>query len=322
MVIDNTREADKREERQLEEKKAENRRDVEKRMQQQPMKTFEAKLAEKTAHEMTSKESAFRQAHDQKTNKKEQQSLLDKIIGTVKSKETEKEKTKTPVIPHEVEEEGKEEKEQRLAERSRFGEKKAVKERASDKKAATENVDVKDSKKGERSSEGHKRVTDKTEEQGEQSSGGSGGGQGSGSDSNGQSGFSFDQQSKNQGKENQFFQKKGKLFNKKIAEAKKAGGDQKGFQRDARGFSVKDLDEIVASVQLGINEQGEEEFSVELSDEYFDGLKVTATNTEEGVVLKFVCPNSQVLSTFLKYRPKVYARFKAKGISIVRIDVV
>ena len=95
-----------------------------------------------------------------------------------------------------------------------------------------------------------------------------------------------------------------------------------GFQKDARNFTREDIDEIVSSVQLGFNEHGEEEFSVQLTDRYYDGLKVAATRTKEGVVIKFICPNASVRSTFIKCRPQLYLQFKGKGIGVVRIDII
>ncbi|MBF0104881.1 MAG: hypothetical protein HQM16_06095 [Deltaproteobacteria bacterium] len=368
MVIENNPDVDRHEERRLDEKKTENRRDNEKRLQNQPMRTFEAKLAEKTAHEITSKDSALRQAHDQKTSKKEQQSLLDKIIGTVKAKDTEKEKVKPDAVAKEVieeyEEQGQRTKERfnaalkhlghkdgrRLEEKSleeKDMEEKALDEKALDEKALDEkalgekdqlqrqekavekvrsdkrdsdddHVEDKDSKNSEQSAEGHKRVAEKTEEQG---GGQSGGGQGgSYGDEKGQGGFG--QQSGGQDREKHAALTLKGSFKDRVSGIKKMGGGSRGFQRDARDFASDNLDEIVTSVQLNVNEAGETEFSVELSDEYFEGLKVVATRTAGGVVLKFVCPNTQVLSTFLKFRTKVYERFMQKNISVLRIDVV
>lgn len=340
MVIDN-RDIDRVEERHNEEKKVENRRDVEKRMQYQPMKTFEAKLAEKAAHEITAKESAFREAHDQKKTKKEQQSLLDKIIGTVKSRETEKDKGKELIISQKVAEEydlehlnekrvpGLKFQEQKSAEKhvtEKVQEekvlegKKSLKELSADKKPV-DRADPQESQETERSPEGHKRVVEKEQDQGEGHSGGSGQGFGGGSDGQGGSGFG-QQSGQQQGKE-QLYRSKEALKSKGwISRTLRSGNESRGFDRNARDFSDQELDEIVSSVQVGMNAQGEEEFAVTLGDDYFTGLKVVATNTSEGVVLKFICPTKQVLSTFLKFRPKVYARFLSKNISVVRIDVI
>ena len=104
--------------------------------------------------------------------------------------------------------------------------------------------------------------------------------------------------------------------------SKKKFFGQGGFQQNAKPFSPKDLDEIVSAVQIGFNEQGEQEFSIQLSDKYYEGLKVTATRTPEGVIVKFECPNVSVRSTFLKCRPQLYLQFKAKKIAVLRIDVV
>ena len=99
-------------------------------------------------------------------------------------------------------------------------------------------------------------------------------------------------------------------------------GAGSGAWKNARPFESKNLDEIVTEFQLVLNQKGEEEFTVTFTDHFFDGLKVQATRTDKGVVVKFICPNAQTRGTFVRYRPHVYSHFKAKNIAIFRIDVV
>jgi len=298
------RDNDKREERLIQEKKAQNRRDLEKKMQYEPMKTFEAKLAEKTAHEITTKESQIHKQQELKS-KEEKQSLVDKLIGEASKQTSEEQHQKVAAIRKEAEEESKK------SDKSKTDtEYEAKKGEKSESSKTTEN------KKGEVSSEGYMRVAEKEDDQG-----GAGGG-GMESDNSGQDSGEYES-GQRLDKKDKFasdLQKSNKAVNRATGTSRSFGTGT--FDAEARDFDQQNLDEIVSSVQLGINEEGDEEFSVQLSDEYFDGVTVQATRTDEGVILKFICPNITVRSTFIKFRVKVYAHFKRKDIDIHRIDVI
>lgn len=311
MEIDN-RNVDREEERTTERKKDESRQSLERKMKYEPMKTFEAKLSEKSAHEMSSKDSLLRDAHNLKKSKDEKESIFNKIMGVVKDGdgEGEKDKAKVASVHEQVEHEFEDSKTNELVE-SEF----EIKE--DDDK--TENTEKADKKDGEISDEGHKRVAEKNEGDGAGGFGGGSQGQSGGGDS-GQGGFHSG--TGNQSQDDAVNFSDPAIVAGKVSGIRKQSGTGMGFQGNARNFSQKNLDEIVSSVQLGLNSSGEEEFTVELNDEYFNGLTVMATRTAEGVVLKFKCPNVEVRSTFLRFRPKVYAQFKAKSISVKRIEVV
>lgn len=309
MEIDN-RHIDREEERQTERKKNESRQDLERKMKYEPMKTFEAKLSEKTAHETLAKDSALRDAHNLKKSKEEKDSFLNKILGVTKDGDVEKEKSRVSGVHEQLEQEFEEAEQTELRE-SEF-------EVAEDDDEALERSESQESKDTEYSTDGHKRVAEK--QQGE-SSGGFGGSAG------GEDGGASGQNQSHSEKDEAGFGSSKHETSLGVSQAHKVSAVAKsafgmGFDNQARRFSHQNLDEMVAAVQLGINEQGEHEFSIELSDDYFCGLKVIATRTEDGVVLKFKCPNAQVRSTFLKFRPTVYAHFKLKKIQIKRIEVV
>ncbi|OVE80930.1 hypothetical protein BVY03_05085, partial [bacterium K02(2017)] len=275
MVIDN-RQNDRTEERRNEERKVENRRDVERRLKHQPMKTFEAKLTEKTAHEISNKDSAYREAHDKKGTKNKKQGLLDKILSTFKSKDTDKQKLEETPQATDKGKLGKEGKEQKKV-NAHLQNKKISKE---GEKKNVDTLDSKESADGELSSEGHKKVGEKSGDRGD------GGGQNSGGDTGGQSGgqqgFSFDQQSKQQNKSD-ILNKKSEKSNKDKVLGIQSGKNSGEFDSDARDFNDQDMDQIVESVQIGFNNEGQTEFSVQLTDEYFEGLTVAATRTDDGV---------------------------------------
>ncbi|EKD50588.1 MAG: hypothetical protein ACD_62C00494G0003 [uncultured bacterium] len=310
-MVDIDNRVDRHEERRTEEKRTEERRQIEKKLQQEPMRTFEAKLSEKTAQELQGKESVAKHMHDLKKSKEDKQSLLDRILGVIKDKSQENEKSRVNAAHRQGKDEQRKETKKRIVEED-F---KAKQTREDDKGSSQKTQ----KKEGEVSQEGHKRVAEK-----EEGDGGGGFGQGGGRDS--QSGErSFDQGAQSKFGEDhkqaeQTKQDAVKGFVGQVREQSRFSSG--GFQRGARNFTQQNLDEIVSAVQLGVNEKGEEEFSVELTDDYFEGLKIMATRTEQGVVVKFICPNVSVRSTFLKCRPQVYQQLRSKQIEVFRVDVV
>lgn len=303
--INDNRDIDRQEERSLDRKKTEAKHELERKQREEPMRTFEAKLAEKTAHEVNTKDSALYQAKQQGKSKEEKQSLLDKIISVSQDVTGEEDHARLAQLNKRGEEENFDKKEHR-ADDHEFEDKKTEDH---------EFTQAEQKKDSGQAADGHKRVTERYQDQG--NSGGSGGGAGQNSQ---QGGSSFGGQSSDSGTD-QGGKRTFLSANSRVQGIAKSGAGG-GFNKGARNFSKQNLDEIVKTVQLGFNDKGEQEFSVELGDDYFNGLKVVATRSAEGVILKFVCPNVDVRSTFLKFRPNVYAHFKVNSVAVHRIDVV
>ena len=288
-----------------EEKRLENKQQLEQRMKKEGMKTFEAKLSEKTAHEETSRQSTMSQLKNSSQADDEKNKILDKILGVVQDKATEQDKARVKgVVKQDEETEARREEKKDVD--SEFETKEDEKTEESRGQQKTESKDEK-SPHG-----GHKRVTEKQEGEG----GSGGGGE-----------FSQDQgdpkqfQSQAQEKKGQSKDVKDK-FVQALSKGKSSGGFSSGFDQSAKKFSKTDLEELVQSVQLTLNEDGQEQLELQLSDDYFDGVKLISKRTPDGVVLRFECPNVTVKSTFLKFRLDLASHFQKKGISVHRIEVV
>ncbi len=102
-----------------------------------------------------------------------------------------------------------------------------------------------------------------------------------------------------------------------IKESKSGGGSSSS----QKGFSQKALDEIVESVRVGLNVEGDYEMEVSLSEETFSGLKIRVSHTPDGVVVVFACPNREVRDLFLLHRPQVYSKLKEKQVVVSRVEV-
>jgi hypothetical protein len=307
------------EERRIQQSREQNRVTQERKRASEPMRTFEAKLSEKASHEAGLKDSAARQSRQQQKDTEERESLIEKIIGAASSKEdedaahaTDKARVSGKKFEDEHDSSRREaEYEDRVARHS------DDLDGTTDKKSSTSG----DKKKSEVSEEGYRRVAEKQDD-GEAGGfgggmGGDAGGHGAGSGTQG-GGSGFGSGGQNP-KENLFA--KDLMARQALQPVRKGSDSGRGFQQNAKPFTPRDLDGIVSKVEVGLKGDGEEFFSVELSDRYFDGLKLKAVRTEQGVVVKFLCPNVSVRSTFLKYRPAVIARLKEKGIAVFRVDV-
>lgn len=318
MEIDNSNNRD--DERRAEQRKDQSRLEAERRHKLEPMKTFEAKLSEKASTEEAGKRSQQTANRDLKKGQEDKQKILSKILDSAAKNRSDLDHN---ARVQELEKLAQRENgdveskfENKLAEDS---ESQDVDEDKPGQKAAE--------KSGEIAEEGYRRVAEKQE--GGQDSGGSFGGQGEsqegeqqggGADSSGSgagSGSGHQQESSSPKKLSDFFPSS---LLTPLRPAMSSG--QQGFQQDARAFTQENMDEIVDAVSMGINREGEEFFAVELSDKYYEGLKLVARRTPQGVVLRFDCPNVAVRSTFIKHRPQIYARLKAKNISVFRIDVI
>jgi hypothetical protein len=319
-INNNDNDAGREEERDIERKRDQNRRDVERKLRHEPMKTFEAKLSEKASKEMALHDS-LEHGHlkNLKKEREEKQSLLEKIMGVAKNKESEKEKGVAEKIHRQSEHEF----EDREGKRQIVHDENDLFETKKDDHTETKKTGE---KTGEYSEEGHRRVAEKQDGKEGGASGGGGSDSGSGAMDSGVGGGAagFAQDSGTGKNKDQTYEKLVLKARQGVAAIRDAAGSGagSGSWKNARPFESKNLDDIVTEVQLGLNQKGEEEFTVTLTDHFFDGLKVQATRTDKGVVVKFICPNAQTRGTFVRYRPQVYAHFKAKNISIFRIDVV
>lgn len=86
-------------------------------------------------------------------------------------------------------------------------------------------------------------------------------------------------------------------------------------------FSEKHLDDLVAVVTIGVNENSEKEMRLDLGDAVFSGLKLKATQTPKGVTITFICPNQRVKEMFALNRSQIYDRLHSKNIPVHRIEV-
>lgn len=314
MEIDNSNRDD---EKSAERRKDQARLEVERRNKLEPMRTFEAKLTEKSSAEDAAKKSMQAANRDLGKTKDDKEKILKKILDSSAKNRSDLDHN---ARVHELELESHRENEQ-----VEQGFEKHLEENA-DTREAKEDKPVSESKDkgGEISEEGYKRVAEKQEGGGSDSGGSSGGG-GSSDTSSGGQGFGSDSGSSDSEKRREHggIKKLSDLFPASLlTPLNSSGSSGRGFQQDAREFTKEDLDEIVSHVETGINRSGDEFFAVELSNDYFQGLKFMAVRTPQGVVLRFDCPSVAVRSTFIKYRPQIYATLKAKNISVFRIDVV
>jgi len=178
--------------------------------------------------------------------------------------------------------------------------------------------------------DGHARVAAKHSSQ-QDSEGGGGGGQGGQSSGHGGNDQSFS------GGQSGFSDSKGRdshLSTGKNAASTKPGvsgfvkalGQSQGGGSGSQGgrqpqLTPQIVNEIVEHVKIGLNENLETEMEVQLTDELFSGLKIKATQTENGVVLTFICPDRKVREQFLINRPRIHQQLKEKQLAVSRIDI-
>ncbi len=286
------------EERAEERKRAETKQNLERKLRNEPMKTFEAKLSEKYAHDVAQSDRSQRQAKEHERIN-ENKDLMDKILNVASSEQVNEDQNLKRV--HEQKEFINEDEKNTFMTEAHEDDLRETGRSEHEKK--TEQVLRHESSSSEQglSSEGHRIVghVDSQEEKG----------------FSGQSGQGDSSQSDKDPKEEKSY----KIEASRAAQKLKT---RMSFDFDKYSFSNQDLDEIVSSVHLGMDDLGREEFAVTLSNDYFEGLKIVATRAPDGVVLKFVCPNPAVRGTFLLERPKLYSRFRQSEIEILRIEVV
>lgn len=278
-------------------RRSENRRSAERKESNQ--KASAQDFAGRYQARLKTKESQESQSRDADQSKKEGE-LLGRLISVFKSKEDAKDQDHRETAKKE---DSKKEKFQDESTESRF---KTV------------------------ADDGHARIASK---QGSQEGGGGAGGGTSGQSSGGQTGSQSGSRGEGgfsgSGKQGE---KKGHAGGARFSKAPigsfsvgrvgKNSNDRDGKSGNQSQFSEKVLDEIVESVRVTVNDHMETEMEINLSHDYFSGLKIRAHQSSQGVVLTFICPNRSVKDIFLVNRVKIYQRLKEKKISVSRIEVI
>ncbi len=314
MEIDNNKRGEIDEQQRIEKSREKNRKDVERRQQQDGAKAFAAKLAQKTQQDVTRKDMLSRNKSDKRKSdtKEGEASLMERLLGAAKENQQAEAHGKVDRHQEALRED------HRTAEaKDEFREETSGSHEATDTKST-----VKDSQfeKVQTANEDHRRIDDHGQQ------GGQGGGQGGDAKGGGAQqgmgggGFSGDRKDNAPvvGGDGKPVKGVGTFS------VRQSGtGTQGRFQGGSQQFTQQDLDGIVASVQLTQSgASGGARLTVQLENAYFEGLAIEAEQTPQGTVIKFICPNTAVRSTFVRYRPQVYEHFKAKGIAVFRIDIV
>src|SRR3990167_2626048 len=300
MPVDNIDIA-KEDAKKADDKKADRNRELAK---QKPDAAFQAqfanKIKQKELSQIDSKNRKDKEGDQRgKAEVKDQPGLMSKIIETFRNKESTKDR------------------EQQEANKKDEDKKDSVKEQTHARGATATAED------------GHARI-DATKSShhggGEGGSGGQGGGQDGGSEGGsvggGNQSFSGSFGEKKEGEKT--ISKTALHFNQKVAPMAVAGvSSAESSQSQASNQKLPDrvLDEIVESVRL-FTKDGLTEMEITLTDETFSGMKILASQTSEGIVIKFVCPARDVKNLFLFNRPKIYLRLKEKNIPIYKVEIV
>lgn len=316
MPIDNIDIA-KEDAKKADEKKADRNRELAK---QKPDAAFAAqfanKIKQKEITQMDGKNKKDKEGDQKgKAEAKEQPGLMSKIIETFRSKESTKDR------------------EQQEANKKDEDKKDSVKEQTRGRGAEATAEDgharidsTKSSHHG--GSDGESKQGSGGHEGG--SGGGSGGGsQSSGGDRNKDQGFSGGHQSfsrsfgeRKEGEKTT--NKHAPHFSQKVAPMAMVGvssSESSHSQASNQKLPDRVLDEIVESVRL-FTKDGLTEMEITLNDATFSGMKILASQTSEGIVIKFVCPARDVKNLFLFNRPKIYLRLKEKNIPIYKVEIV
>ena len=106
--------------------------------------------------------------------------------------------------------------------------------------------------------------------------------------------------------------------------ATQAGGadfSQSFGSNDSSQMSPEDLDHIVASVQHLLTQNGDEVFTVQLKNEFFEGLQIETRRTPEGIVLTLICPNVLVRTEMLRHKNAILKRFAEKQIQVQEVEL-
>lgn len=107
----------------------------------------------------------------------------------------------------------------------------------------------------------------------------------------------------------------------KIASVKSSHRHQSsGEQRFT--LSSELIESMVDMMMLNIDEDGEKVLEVQLSDKYYDGVKLRFTPVNRVIELTIVCPNSRVKNTFLMNRSSLMVNLEKKNIKITKINVI
>ncbi len=284
-------------------KRAEQRRQIEKQQikaqqERDPLRSFEAKLSTQAAKEEAARESLKKTDREVKKMLEDKGDFLRKVLG-------EKDVNSAADLQARAKRHEQEFAKQKGLIARDLGEK--IQEKRDDRKK-TDSQHESETDDAQNTAEGHKKVVEiETHDDGSAGQGFSGGG-GDSQDSNDR-GFDSGAGDSAFGKPDQTDGLNVKAF----AEAGDFSGSDGGAQFS---FSREDLDQIVASIQHNFLANGEEVFAVQLTNEFYDGLKIEATRTERGVVLTFLCPNVLVRTQMLRQKDAIRARFADKQIQV------
>lgn len=303
MAIDNDN-SDNYEARRNEQRRLLEKQQAKAQQEQNPMKSFEAKLSKQASQEAAAKHSMVKSEQDLKRETEQKGEFLKKILGSDASDS--KADLHAKARHHE----------------EAFAQQKTLEkkdkdhtlENKLDEKEKREQKTEGDKKSSDVSAEGHKKVG-QIEKDGDNEKGSGMGGQNSssgGEESSGGESKSHDQSGSQKQFQNPVFVQ-GTL--------QKDFQDSAGDGSDSERREMQELDEIVASVQHAFLENGEEVFAVQMTNEFFEGLRIEAKRQASGVVLTFLCPNVLVRSQMTKLKSKVLKRFEEKNIQVLEVKI-
>lgn len=294
-------------------KRAEQRRILEKQnakaaQEKDPMRSFEAKLTKENVREEAARDTLRKSQQELKKTVEEKAAVLKKILGdkagdsaadlTTKAKQHEQAFLQQKNLKSKMLEE-------KIAEKTEEQDEEDSLFENSDKKTEAKDVDHTE-----------KKVLGIIDEEGNaegQSFGGSGGssaGDSSGSDSGGE--HDADLQAL-LGET---------LAPNSIAVSTNASDLSKGFGAGGSNLlTPEDLDHMVASVQHQIQQNGDEIFTVKLSNDFFEGLQIETRRTPNGIVLTLICPNVLVRTEMIRYKKDILKRFAEKQIQVQEVEL-
>lgn len=110
---------------------------------------------------------------------------------------------------------------------------------------------------------------------------------------------------------------------KSIASAAAGGADfsQSFSQKQSSLLMPEDLDHMVSQVEHHLSLSGDEVFAVQLTHDFFEGLKIETKRTAQGVVLTFICPNILVRTEMQRQKDKILKRLSDKNIQVQEVQL-
>ncbi len=294
-------------------KRAEQRRILEKQnakaaQEKDPMRSFEAKLSKESVREEATRDSLRKSQQELKKTVEENAAVLKKILGD-----------KTGDSAADLATKAKHHEQAFLQQKGLKG--KVLEEKIEEKSDEQDDEDNKlettnkqnEAKDVEHTDQKVLGIIDEESGSEGQSFGGSGGGASAG-DSN-ESGSGADD-----AELQALFG--GSLVPGQLATGASGADLSQGFGSSGSNFlSPEDLDQIVASVQHQINQNGHEVFTVKLNNDFFEGLQIETRRTPQGIVLTLICPNVLVRTEMLRHKKDILKRFAEKQIQVQEVEL-